>query len=144
MSGKRKPVTITRTRMAGGAHAVHTLVGGDGTYRRSPCPGCPWRKSNDGNFPASAFVHSAETGYDAALTSFACHESGAERPATCAGAILGSPHNLALRLMRARGDLGDDVTDGAAALHRDYFEMAVANGVHPDHPRLRKVRRHGT
>jgi hypothetical protein len=146
MSGKRerKPAQIVRTRMAGKAHAVHSIQGGVASYRRQPCPGCPWRKSNDGSFPPSAFIHSAETGWDGAMSTFACHESGAEKPTLCAGAILGQPHNIGLRLARLRGDLGGDVAPGGAKLHRDYFAMAVANGCDPNHPRLRKVRRHGS
>jgi Family of unknown function (DUF6283) len=135
---------ITRTRMAGRNHAVHTIEGGRAdTYRRTPCPGCPWRTANDGSFPPSAFIHSAETAWDQAMHTFACHETGAEKPALCAGAVLGQPHNIGLRLAYARGALGDDVTDGGAELHADYHAMAVANGCDPNHPRLRRVRRHG-
>jgi len=34
------------------------------------------------------------------------------------------------------------ITDGGYELHRDYSAMAVANGLHPDHPRLAPCRDH--
>lgn len=136
-----KRARITQTRMAGKDHAVHTIEGGSGGYRREPCGGCPWRVDQTGAFPASAFVHSARTAYDMALHTFACHESGAEKPATCAGFLLrGSAHNMSVRMGLASGRYGLDVTDGGHALHHDYRSMAVANGVSPRHPALRACR----
>ncbi|WP_339110159.1 hypothetical protein [Thioclava sp. GXIMD4216] len=47
---------ITRTRMAGDDHAVISLEGSKGSYRRQQCAGCPWRKDQTGEFPAEAFM----------------------------------------------------------------------------------------
>lgn len=79
-------------------------------------------------FPAEAFVHSAETAYDMSRRRFACHQSGEEKPATCAGSCsMGADHNLAIRLGRSHGRYLD-VTNGGVELYDDYVEMAVANG----------------
>lgn len=122
-------------------HQVITVEGGSGAYRRKPCPGCPWKVENDGEFPADAFRHSARTAYDMAESTFGCHESGSERPATCAGFLLrGADHNLRVRLAYIRGDIGDDVSDGGAMLHENYRSMAVANGVDPRDPVLTPCR----
>lgn len=124
---------ITRTRAAGPDHQVVTVEGGKATYRREPCPKCPWRVDATGEFPAEAFRHSAETAYDMATHTFACHESGASRPALCAGFLLrGADHNLTVRLKLIQGERFDDVQDGGIELHANYRAMAVANGVAPD------------
>lgn len=134
---------ITQTRQADDNHVVHTIEGGSETgpakYVAKPCVQCPWRKENDGSFPAEAFAHSAETAYDMASHVFACHMTGTERTKTCAGGVLGSPHNLTLRLAGFRGDL-NHVHDGGADLHEDYRSMAVANGMDPDDERLKPCR----
>ena len=97
--------------------------------------------THDGTFPAEAFRHSAETAYDMSQHSFACHESGAEKPATCAGFLLhGADHNLAVRLRRMRGQIKNDISDGGHDLHHSYRDMAEANGVSPDDPSLTKCR----
>lgn len=136
------PARITATRQAGDDHRVITVEGGRSTYRRQPCGGCPWRIDQTGTFPAEAFAHSAETAYDMARTKFACHESGAGKPATCAGFLLrGAAHNLSVRLAVMRGEIDlDQVTDGGHELHDSYREMAIANGVDPDDPRIRRCR----
>lgn len=68
---------------------------------------------------------------------FACHRSGSQKPATCAGFLLrGEQHNLAVRVRRIQGTFKDDVTDAGHALHESYKAMAVANGVHKDDPLL--------
>jgi hypothetical protein len=132
---------ITGKRPAGPDHQVVSVEGGAGLYRREPCGGCPWRIDQIGAFPADAFRHTANTAYDMAKETFACHESGVDKPAICAGFLLrGALHNLSVRLKCARGQLGDDVRDGGHALHANYRAMAVANGVPPDDPALAKCR----
>lgn len=136
----RKPV-VTQVRPAGDAHQVVTLVGARGTYRRQPCSDCPWRVDAVGEFPAEAFRHSAQTAYDMSQNTFACHQSGQKRPATCAGFLLrGGAHNLAVRLGLLSGRFKDDVTDGGVELHGSYREMAIANGVDPADPVLAPCR----
>lgn len=133
---------ITATRSADDDHNVLTVEGGNrSTYRRRPCGGCPWRVDQVGQFPAEAFRISATTAYDMASNTFACHESGTEKPALCAGGILGEHHNLGLRLAMIRGDLDPrDVSDGGVDLFETYRDMAEANGVDPDDPVLRGCR----
>lgn len=136
---KRK-ITVVGVRPAGPDHQVVSLSGGGGSYRKTPCGGCPWRIDQTGQFPAEAFVHSARTSYDMSQHQFSCHESGAKKPATCAGFLLrGADHNLSVRMQRLRGRMLD-VQDGGHALHEGYREMAVANGVKADHEALRDCR----
>jgi len=140
MTKKRQTATIEARRSAGNAHEVLTLKSGPNGHRRTPCTGCPWRVDTVGLFPAEAFCHSAGTAQDMAVRTFACHEQGAQKPATCAGFILrGAAHNLTMRLKWARGECLD-VSDGGHALHESYRAMALANGVAPDDPALAKVR----
>jgi hypothetical protein len=124
-------------------HDVITVEGGQGAYRRRPCGGCPWRVDQTGGFPAQAFAISANTAEDMATHTFACHEAGAERPAVCAGFLLrGAEHNMAVRMRYADGRIDpDQVSDGGHALHGDYVEMAVANGLDEDDPSLARCRR---
>lgn len=137
----RKRAHLIRKRMAGPDHAVLSVEGGGDAYRREPCPGCPWRIDQTGQFPAEAFVLSASTAYDAALNTFACHESGSVKPATCAGFLLrNAANNLGVRFRSMRGQDFRDVTDAGIPLHRDYRAMAVANGVPADHPALARCR----
>lgn len=115
-------------------HDVVTVRRDEGAawrYRRQPCGGCPWRVDQTGSFPAGAFEVSARTAADLSTHMFGCHESGTERPSTCAGFLLrGADHNMAVRLKLARGHLNpDDVTDGGHELHAGYVSMALANGV---------------
>jgi Family of unknown function (DUF6283) len=134
---------ITRRRRAGPDHQVVTVVvSGDDAkpYRRAPCADCPWRKDAVGIFPAQAFRISAHTAYDMSPETFACHQSGKTRPATCAGFLLRAEHNLAVRLAILKGKIARDVTDGGVELHEDYRAMAVANGVDPDDPVLAPCR----
>lgn len=136
MKQKSKP-RIEEIRPAGENHQVVTVVGGNSGYRRKPCSDCPWRCDAVGEFPAEAFRHSASTAYDMSTRTFACHQSGQKKPATCAGFLLrGARHNMMVRLARMRGDIIDDVTDGGVELHENYRAMAVANGVAEDDPVL--------
>ncbi len=130
----RKETKIIQVRRAGVEHQVLTVEGGRGdVYRWEPCPDCPWRKDATGVFPAEAFRHSAETAYDMSEHTFACHQSGVDKPAICAGFLLnGAEHNLTVRLKRMRGVIQDDVTDGGHELHENYRAMAQANGVASD------------
>jgi hypothetical protein len=150
-AGRAVSAHVTRSRPAGPDHEVLSVEGVGEAYRRRPCggevstperPGCPWRVDAVGRFPAEAFAHSATTAYDLSDRVFACHESGAARPATCAGFLLrGADHNLAVRVRAARGRLDlAQVHDGGHELHHDYRAMAEANGVHPDDPRLAPCR----
>jgi hypothetical protein len=145
---KKRP-TITRIRPAGlnkvgQDHQVVTVTGGQGTYRREPCPTCPWRVDAVGEFPGEAFRHSANTAYDMACETFACHESGSAKPAVCAGFLLrGAFHNMAVRLGFSSGRFKNDFSDGGHELHADYRAMAVANGVDPDDPVLAPCRGNG-
>jgi hypothetical protein len=132
---------ITQVHPAGHHHQVVTVEGGRGGYRRKPCSDCPWRIDATGEFPPEAFRHSANTAYDMSKHSFACHQSGASKPATCAGFLLrGAEHNLSVRLQRMDGRIGQDVTDGGHELHASYRAMAVANGVDPEDEALRLCR----
>lgn len=85
------PPRVTRVRPAGDQHEVLSVEGRGEAYRRRPCSGCPWRVDQTGVFPAEAFVHSAETAYDMAGRTFACHEHGVDHPMTCAGFLLRGP-----------------------------------------------------
>lgn len=137
---ERRP-QILRARPAGEDHQVLTVAGGEpAAHCRRPCADCPWRKDAVGVFPPEAFRHSAETAYDMATHTFACHAAGAGQPRLCAGFLLrGAAHNLTVRLMQLRG-LDLSVTDGGHALHASYAAMAVANGVAPDDPALAPCR----
>jgi hypothetical protein len=129
----RKKPTITRIRPADERNQVVTVEGGKGSYRRHPCSKCPWRVDATGEFPAEAFRHSAGTAYDMAQHTFGCHESGAQKPATCAGFLLrGGAHNLSVRLGYMTGRIKDNVSDGGHQLYENYRAMAIANGVAPD------------
>lgn len=123
---------------AGENHAVLSVNGGGGACR-VPCAECPWRRENDGNFPAEAFEISANTSKDMADRTFGCHMTGVDRTRTCAGFLLstGALHNLKVRLAQMRGSLSlDDIEDGGANLHPNYRSMAEANGVDPASPHL--------
>lgn len=135
---------ITAIRPAGNEHQVVTVIGEKGsrqTYRRTPCPDCPWCVDATGVFPALAFEHSANTAHDMSPHQFGCHQSGTDKPATCAGFLLrGAEHNLAVRLARIKGEVKDDVTDGGRKLHASYRAMAIANGVPEDSESLKQCR----
>lgn len=129
-----------------GAHQIVTLnSNGEGplVHRVQPCEQCPWRTDvPTGVFPASAYRHSAATAYDMAQTTFACHMSGKDKPATCAGFLLrGSDHNLSVRLaLTSRRFDHRGVSDGGVPLFISYRAMAVANGVSADDPALAPCR----
>lgn len=141
-----KPVSVVSdVRAAGNEHQVVTVRSLDGKhrYRRKPCAGCPWIKKNAGSFPSEAFVHSAGTAYDMAEKQFGCHESGAKKPATCAGFLLvGAEHNLQTRLLKMKTDgaYAADVSSGDEVLFKSYREMAIANGVPADDAALAECR----
>ena len=137
--------TVTAKRPAGPDHQVVTIEGGHGSYRREPCEQCPWRVDRTDEFPAEAFRHSANTAYDMATHTFACHMSGTDKPACCAGFLLnGAFHNLAVRMRSSDGryDLSE-VYDGGHKLHPDYRSMAVANGCDEDDDALSQCRGNG-
>ena len=123
-----------------GEHQVVTVLVSGSAYRRQPCSNCPWRLDAVGEFLAEAFKQSAHTAYDMSEHAFACHQSGASRPAACAGFLLrGADHNLVVRLKRMRGECLD-MRDGGHPLHDSYRAMAIANGVAPDDPVLMPCR----
>lgn len=133
---------ILKTTPAGEGHQVITLKSESHAYRKTPCPGCPWKVSNVGSFPAEAFKVSASTAYDMAQNVFSCHESGKDKPATCAGFLLrGAEHNLSVRMGILSGRYKDDVSDGGNEMHAGYRAMAEANGVPSDDPSLQPCRR---
>lgn len=138
-----KKTEIIATKEADDNHVVHTLKGGpDHAYRRKPCGTCPWRVDAVGEFPAEAFRHSTITAYDMGQSEFACHSSGIEKPATCAGYLLnGSAHNLLTRVKDSQGKYDwDSITDGGVELFSNYRAMAIANGVGPDEECLKRCR----
>lgn len=128
---------IRSQRDAGDGYAVSTLDRdpcGAFVHRREPCEQCPWRRDvPTGVFPAEAYRLSARTAHDAGLHTFACHMSGAERPAVCAGFLIAnSDNNLAVRMAMAMGRFDHDAVSSTAPLYGSYREMAIANGVPPD------------
>lgn len=134
---------ITNTRQAGKDHQVLTVHSDKPHgYRRKPCDTCPWRVDVVGEFPASAFKHSANTAEDMAGHEFACHASGTEKPATCAGYLLnGSRHNMTTRMKAMSGQIDfQEISDGGHELFKNYRAMAVANGVSPRDPALARCR----
>jgi Family of unknown function (DUF6283) len=134
---------ITHIRPAGTDHQVVTAISERPIgYRRKPCGTCPWRVDAVGEFPAEAFRHSANTSYDMSNEEFGCHESGRDKPATCAGYLLrGAAHNLTTRLKVITGKLSlQAVSDDGLQLFESYREMAEANGVPPDDPILAPCR----
>jgi hypothetical protein len=151
MSRKKRETKITNTRYAGtsgdGEYAVVTVSGkasaGEEHFQRKPCVSCPWRRDAEvGFFPPDAYRHSADTAYDGAMNTFACHVSGTENPKTCAGFLLANAdNNMGARLAQMMGklDMGKVRADGVP-LYGSYREMAEANGVPPDDPRLAKCR----
>lgn len=108
-------------------------------FQSKPCVGCPWRKENVGNFPPGAFRISANTCYDMAAMTFACHMRGADNPSTCAGFLLSesADHNLAVRMDRSKNGL-ESVDGDGCDLFATYKQMAVANGVNENDVTLAK------
>jgi hypothetical protein len=106
-----------------------------------PCTECPWRRDvAPGRFPPERFELLASTAYDMSPVQFACHKSPEDREFACAGFLLrGSDHNFAVRRQRMRGEIGK-VSDGGFPLFDSYREMAIANGVDPDHVILKRCR----
>ena len=143
MNNKKEPKSkprIEKTTPADENNVVHTVVGGKGSYCKTPCAECPWLVENTGNFPAEAFRISASTAYDMAQNTFACHMRGSIAPTTCAGFLLRSAdHNLSVRLSKMKGKMLD-VTEDNRNLHENYRAMAIAHGVNPDEPCLKPCR----
>jgi hypothetical protein len=138
----RKRAEVVDVRPVDENHRVLSIQGGGDEYRRKPCGGCPWRVDQTGEFPAGAFVQSARTAYDMSTHKFSCHESGAEKPATCAGFLLrGADHNFGVRMKCAAGKIDyRQISDGGHELHDSYRAMAEANGVDPADPALTPCR----
>lgn len=129
---KPNPTRVTQVRPAGHDHQVLTVEGAGKGHCSRPCADCPWRKDATGQFPAEAFRHSANTAYDMAPNTFACHQAGTGQPRVCAGFLLrGSAHNMAVRMGYMQGKY-QGVSDGGHDLHESYRAMAIANGVEAD------------
>ncbi len=122
-------------------HEVASVVG-EATYRRQPCEQCPWRRDlPTGVFPAEAFRISAHTAYDAAMEQFACHVSGKDKMATCAGFLLANAaNNLGVRLKKSCDRIDPSEISSPYPLYDSYRAMAVANGVDQDDPVLAPCR----
>lgn len=138
-----KKAIETDRRMAGEDHAVLTMTGGGGGYRRKPCEQCPWRVDQTGAFPAEAFRHSARTACDMASETFACHMAPKEHPSLCAGFLLrNADNNLAVRLKAIKGEIDRDKIGNpeGVELFGSYREMAIANGVPADDPAIAQCR----
>jgi hypothetical protein len=139
---------IENFRRAGRDHAVVTVktTGSDRHHHRNaPCEECPWRRdAKIGAFPADAYRHSAPCGYDTHIgqPTFACHMSGSAKPQTCAGFLLSynADHNFSVRVSESQGRIDRSKIEQGTPTYRTYKEMAVANGVPPDDPALRKCR----
>lgn len=136
-----RALRILEIKPAGTEHQVVSVSPTRTLYRRQPCSDCPWRVDATGEFPPEAFAHSAVTARDMSQHAFACHQSGVEKSALCAGFLLrGADDNMVVRLAYMRGDLKPDFTDGGVELHEGYTAMAIANGVDPDDPCLKGLR----
>lgn len=140
---------VKERRMAGEEHAVITVEGGGGQYRRRPCEDCPWRKDAVGKFPPEAFRLSANTGTrsehlmvakDNWHHTFGCHQTGPDKPVTCAGYIIKGYDAIGWRVAVSRRKFDPDKVRTNVPLFEGYYEMAVANGVPPDDPTLEVCR----
>jgi hypothetical protein len=134
----KKGSKVVAVTAAGRDHQVITVASTKGGVMKKPCAKCPWRVDATGEFPASAFRHSASTAYDMATNTFGCHDSSLDNTKTCAGFVLrGADNNLTARMkhMEYRG-----VSDGGHELHASYRAMAIANGVRPDDEVLKQCR----
>jgi hypothetical protein len=143
MKQSKKQHAIIKVRPAGDDHQVVTVFSENfHGYRRKLCAKCPWRADAVGEFPADAFRHSANTAYDMSEHEFGCHESGKDKPATCAGYLLrGATHNLTTRLKVMAGKINlQAITDDGLQLFQSYRQMAEANGVPTDDPILASCR----
>lgn len=110
--------------------------------RKKPCATCPWRKdAKIGRFPADAYRSSASTAYDASMTIFSCHESGADKVSICAGfALQNSENNMSMRMRRSEGLPTQSENPENIELYESYRDMAIANGVDPDDARIAPYR----
>jgi hypothetical protein len=112
------------------------------TYQTRPCAECPWRTDVvPGKFEPERFVALAHTAYDQAEEQFGCHKASEAEPVGCAGFVLaGAEHNIGARVSAMNGRLRPAEVSSPWPLFSSYREMAVANGVPPDHPALRRCR----
>lgn len=136
---KGKPCITGVTPAGDGIHGVVTVVNGKSQHQHKPCIGCPWRKENVGNFPSGAFRISANTSYDMAGHTFACHMRGADNPSTCAGFLLSksADDNMSVRIERSKRQGLEEVDGDGCDLFDTYRKMAIANGVAPNDGTLR-------
>ena len=106
--------------------------------RKRPCPDCPWRRDAPlGHFPPEAFERLADGSHDMSRRLFQCHDTADDVPLVCAGFLeRGADHNLSVRIAYSMGDLERTDRSGGCDMYEGFSEMAVANGVDPDHPVL--------
>jgi hypothetical protein len=105
---------------------------------KKPCSECPWRLDVEtGVWPIEKFIELARTAYDMSDHIFSCHKSADEAPTACAGFLeRGGDHNKTVRLAYIFGKLKLADRSGGYNLYANYREMAIANGVDPEHPAL--------
>lgn len=107
-----------------------------------PCAECPWRVDVEpGKFPPSRYQALTTTAEDMSRSLFACHKSEPGAEIVCAGFLeRGADHNLSARLAYIGHALEFKDRSGGFELHEDYRAMAIANGVDPADPRLKRCR----
>lgn len=77
----------------------------------------------------------------AALKALACLASGVEKSAICAGFLISQgAHNMGVRMAVMSGALELGRLRSPVELYPSYRAMAIANGVDPDDPVLRRCR----
>lgn len=119
-------------------------------HAAKPCAECPWRRDQPvGRFPASRYRALADTSAGPTGSAppeapmFACHKTAEGREIACAGWLAAEGHgHVGVRLAIAFGRLDASALQPAAgwpALFDSYADLAVANGVDPDDPRLRRA-----
>ena len=109
---------------------------------KKPCSECPWRVDVETQvWPIERFLALARTAYDMADEVFSCHKSSEEAPIACAGFLeRGADHNKTVRLAYIFNKLKQMDRSGGYELYANYREMAIANGVDPDHRALAPCR----
>ncbi len=112
-----------------GPDQVAQIVDGDTPIvaRHEVCKGCPWRKSNCGNFSPEAFETSKNTCEPDSVNLFMCHESGWEKPAVCAGFIIANPDHRSIKVLAEAGVIDQTRTHEPEAMYESYEAMLRDN-----------------
>lgn len=139
-SKQKKTAQVVRTRPAGPDHQVVTIEGAEWVsspaLQRLPlAEGCRGRIST-GSFRALGQHRIRHGAKHLCVPPVWCSKAGHLRRIL----LRGADHNLSVRLGYLKGVIDHDVKDGGLALHDGYREMAIANGVDPDHPALKQCR----